>query len=371
MEKEEISFDLLAQRFIVKRWETPIGLELKEKIIAAVRRSEDLGKILEPYVLEHPANVEPYDYPFYPPDAMESQEFWVLTQNDLRGLHVEEKDFSGSVSFINQSLNFTRFVKCDLSNVSFEKSDLSHSRFENCTLNNAVFAYSDALHTAMVGCKLVNASFLGSTFIAADFAGSNLHGVYFEDTELKDIHVNYLTRFDKKIHRLWHKRVMHTDQLPDLYRAIRLAYKDVGLLNYSDYYFHRERVANRQYVLWPRLMKHFSFRRLTEWGIDLLGSVITGYGMQPLRTVLAGFVVSIGYAILYWFAGTPVELSGKSTSFLSALYFSFTTFATLGYGDLSYHEERIIMRLLSTSEAWFGAVFIALFVVVVARKLLR
>jgi hypothetical protein len=56
---------------------------------------------------------------------------------------------------------------------------------------------------------------------------------------------------------------------------------------------------------------------------------------------------------------------------MSAMYFSFTTFATLGYGDLSYGPSHPWMRFLSTSEAWVGAVIIALFVAVMARKMLR
>lgn len=60
-----------------------------------------------------------------------------------------------------------------------------------------------------------------------------------------------------------------------------------------------------------------------------------------------------------------------SAAWLEGLYFSFTTFATLGYGDVSYGPEHPLLRMLSTVEAWCGAVFISLFVVLLARKVFR
>jgi len=58
-------------------------------------------------------------------------------------------------------------------------------------------------------------------------------------------------------------------------------------------------------------------------------------------------------------------------NFVSTLHFSFATFATLGYSDPSYGPEHPWFRLLSTSEAWVRVISIALFVAVIARKILQ
>jgi hypothetical protein len=107
---------------------------------------------------------------------------------------------------------------------------------------------------------------------------------------------------------------------------------------------------------------------MAAWFADLLSGWITGYATKPFRVVGIGALVSLTYAVVYWRAGLPEP---ETHDVLQALYFSFTTFATLGYGDVTYPSTRPWLRLLSTSEGWFGAVFIALFVTVLARKMLR
>ena len=69
--------------------------------------------------------------------------------------------------------------------------------------------------------------------------------------------------------------------------------------------------------------------------------------------------------------GTPSVHDTLGAAMLESVYFSFTTFATLGYGDVSYGPDQPYLRVLSTVEAWFGAVFISLFVVLLARTVFR
>ena len=71
------------------------------------------------------------------------------------------------------------------------------------------------------------------------------------------------------------------------------------------------------------------------------------------------------FAAAYYTAGTPH--GGVS----EALYLSFTTFATLGYGDVVYGPEHPGMRFVTTAEAWSGAAFLSAFVAALARKAFR
>ena len=371
MEKEDIKFDLLTERFIINRWKTPIGREVHDHIIDAARKSEDVTRILEPYVLQHPAVVEPYEYPFYPPDAIEEKEFWVLTSNDLRGLYCHGENFSNSTSFAKTQLGFTHFTSCDLTAVDFEMTDLSAAEFSHCNLSNVVFAYCGGVDVTIVDSKLVNASFLNAQFLQFNLSGTDLTNVYFENTDLKEIKVNYLTKIDKRLHRRWHQRMMPLNRLPDLYRAFRIAYQRAQLHTYADHFLFRERLTNRKYVLWPRFINKKTLFDFTAWLMDFIWSAIAGYGTKPFRIILLGLFVSFIYAVIYFLFGTPLEASGRMTGFLGSIYFSYTTFATLGYGDLVYAEGHHIMRLVSTSEAILGAVTMALFVVVVARKIMR
>lgn len=371
MDSIDEQFDLLTQRFIVNRWKTPIGREVRDQIIKCAKQGNDLDVLLKPYVLEHPANIEPYDYPFYPPDAMESQEFWVLTHDDLRGIHFFGEDFSATMVFARKNLSYTVFTECNLTNADLEMTNLTRAKFERCDLSNTIFAYLTAINTEIIDSNLRGACILGSYFNSVYFYGSDLRDVYFEDNEMINLKVNYQTKINKNLQAKWHERRLPTKQLADVYRAIRVAYQNEELYSFSDLYLMKERVANRKYNFWQRFLEKKNWMRFYVWFRDLIWSLLAGYGTKPHRVVVVGVFMSLIYALVYYSYGGPPETSGIPTNFLGSLYFSLTTFATLGYGDLTYAEGHDAMRLLSTSEAIMGAVLMAFFVVVTARKIIR
>jgi len=77
------------------------------------------------------------------------------------------------------------------------------------------------------------------------------------------------------------------------------------------------------------------------------------------------------FSFLYLYFGTPTYKTISISAILESIYFSFSTFATLGFGDVVYSVNHPILRILSSLEAWAGAIFTSLFVVVLARKIFR
>ncbi|MBI4825146.1 MAG: two pore domain potassium channel family protein [Nitrospirae bacterium] len=67
----------------------------------------------------------------------------------------------------------------------------------------------------------------------------------------------------------------------------------------------------------------------------------------------------------------PKEFFSPQVALRKSLLLLYTTFATLGYGDLHYGAEHPLLRITSTLEAFIGAVIISLFVVVLSKKILR
>lgn len=66
-------------------------------------------------------------------------------------------------------------------------------------------------------------------------------------------------------------------------------------------------------------------------------------------------VLIVSFALLHWSLGTAMSLNDKS--FAAYLYFSGTTFFTLGYGDMV--ATGTVGRLLSVAESGLGFVFLA------------
>jgi hypothetical protein len=84
---------------------------------------------------------------------------------------------------------------------------------------------------------------------------------------------------------------------------------------------------------------------------------LSAFGPLSLLALLAVWAIGliVGFGLLQWSLGTPIKPA--ETSFAAYLYFSGTTFLTLGYGDLV--TASTVGRALSVAEAGIGFGFLA------------
>jgi len=104
---------------------------------------------------------------------------------------------------------------------------------------------------------------------------------------------------------------------------------------------------------WAAVSAKISNRRRRE---SLLGL----YGPLSLLHLLALWAVGlvVGFALLQWAAGSNLEGAGTSRVFATDLYFSGTTFFTLGLGDV--RPDSTVSRALSVLESGMGFAFLAM-----------
>lgn len=366
-------FDLRTQRFIRQRWETELGEEVRHKIIEGIRQGIDLRGILDPYVLEHPENSHPYAHPYFPPDAMSQDHFWVLTQNDLRGISLHGQDFSRSNSLSKKELSYARIHACKFVEANLESAGLSYASLERCDFTRASLAGAYGLSAKFTKSLLVDACLWEGGLIEADLSGADLRGAYFEHARLDDLDVDYETRFDDALLLSWKTRSIKPGELPQLLKQIRLAFQRQEIWTLADRFLEQERKAFRRAVLFPAIARERTLRSGLRWLEDLSAGATSGYGTRPGRVVFFSIGVAMAFALIFFLIGAPAP-SSEETIFngaLRAAYFSATVFATLGFGDVTYLEDRPFARMLSVSEAWIGAVLIALFVTSLARKAFR
>jgi len=99
---------------------------------------------------------------------------------------------------------------------------------------------------------------------------------------------------------------------------------------------------------WVRYLAHRHSRRKGSWRLG-----------ESLRLVIATALVGISLhtlQILLWaFAFLRLDHAGELETFEAAVYFSFVTFTTLGYGDITLSEG---WRLLSGIEALNGILLV-------------
>jgi hypothetical protein len=301
---------------------------------------------------------------------MTADAFWVLTGDDLRGIKLYHEDFSGSSEFEGRDFTYGWFANCDLRGVVIA-GDLSHTRFEQCKMDSATLVSVSGLSTKILNCSLHDACVWKCAFWSCDFGGTDFTETYFEDTTLEDMAVNYLTRFDRKLRNSWKNRTRPVAQDPDILRAIRLAYKRAELWPLMDRFLLEEKTQERKYILWPQFRKEKTPLTFTIWLWSLVSGWYSGYSTKPAMVLLIALMVPIAFSIFYFAAGIPIGTTYSAPGLWETIYFSFTAFATLGFGDLSYGANHPVLRSLSAVEALLGVILLALFVVALARKVFR
>ena len=152
----------------------------------------------------------------------------------------------------------------------------------------------------------------------------------------------------------------------DLERAFRMyrravgAYQNCGLfaeareLSYRLMYMKMRRARDLHLPWWQRI------ELIAFWAI-------AGFGHRPLRVVGAAITFILCYAILYWcIGGIAGPVPTEKITFAHAIYFSGTTFSTVGYGDF---VPAPYAQLIAMTEAFLGSFTIGLFVAVLGQRL--
>ena len=163
------------------------------------------------------------------------------------------------------------------------------------------------------------------------------------------------------------------------WRFVKQSAQEAGYYQLAGQSFYNERCAR----LWQKTrgigydalspVKNFlrliySVRLLPEL---LFGRLLFGYGERPVRVLVASAIIILFCAFVYSQPGALIYREGTSNpSFMQGLYFSTTTFTTLGYGDL-YPTQDGFYRFVAMSEAVAGGCLIALFIVCLAKKFSR
>lgn len=114
------------------------------------------------------------------------------------------------------------------------------------------------------------------------------------------------------------------------------------------------------------------FLSLSKW-TNIISWIAFGYGLKPVRTLLAGGVIVVFFAIIYWKGSgiyRPSDEGEKKSivSGLDALLFSIREFTTLGSADW-YPKDNF--RIWVTLEGLIGWVMLGIFMATLTNVMIR
>ena len=169
------------------------------------------------------------------------------------------------------------------------------------------------------------------------------------------------------------------NQLETIYRDLKQTIQNHGDYTTAGEFYYREMEMRRKGATMKNRIWLTVYRALA------------GYGEKPGWVVRNSLIIILLGAVLFFFSGVarvgadiPPESSpyiidysinsldfcwNMVPDFYYCFYYSVVTFTTLGYGDI--HPVGYYSHAIAFSEAFIGAFFMALFVVVFTRKMMR
>jgi uncharacterized protein YjbI with pentapeptide repeats len=271
-------YDLKDQRKYKNRWQTPSGRKFQEKILKMIR--DGAGE-----------DILQWDF--------EGGRLGILESGwDLRGLVFSKEDivFPKADNFSKIDFSYASFYHSKLRNATFFDTVTSFARVYNCQFVDCVFSSAEFYGTTFQKVKFINCAFVGgNSFTNCEFRDVQFQGcfvsnrVFFdcrfdEETVINDPPDRPLTLY-AGVHNL--DRV----NLVEIYKGIKDAYAAGAAFEQARKYLFKERSSITRY----------NSKALIQKAKGLFLEIVAGYGLKPLRVLIAMLIMFAIFSLLFMF----------------------------------------------------------------------
>jgi len=297
-----------------------------------------------------------------------------LKEADLWDTHLE-----GAI-LVSANLEGANLKQAHLEGVDLRNANLEKASLEKAHLEGAV----------LISANLKNTDLKGAVFRYADMYTSNLDGSNIEYAILseEDIHESGWKELRQSIKKLEKENInrkaidkikRHLDssidvvyqygKAADVYRVIKNILRQNGAYGKEAEYHYKEQRAYTKYLK--------KTRKYRKWLLNSAFKLLCGFGEKPLRIVAWVIFVIVFFGTFFLvFNGIIPQNSTVSLHPLDYYYFSLITTATLSFGDIVPNPAAGLMdiswfRIAAMSEALIGTFLMALFIIVVAKRVMR
>lgn len=230
----------------------------------------------------------------------------------------------GDIHFGEEGNLSCSYCACD--NMLAENLNMPLLRFEHCSITNFQILNSRINSWRFYDC-IVTGDFNNVTFENINIWGGHFAPIM-RDCTLFKVDIQYDPALEDKNYYA--------------YKLFKKTYADQG-----------DDVNAIKYFI-----KEHDFVRKNATGLKKFYKTISyfywGYGRQPKRIIYNSVIIVLGFSAIYWFFKDLIILNNGNPvvmTFADCLYFSSTTFATLGYGDFS---PTGLLRIVAVIESFFG-----------------
>lgn len=311
----------------------------------------------------------------------------------LEDAHASGVDFKDinfrSASFAGVNFDKVEFGGADYSGSTFENADLSDkdlygSTFHHCNFERADLSEAELELVEFNGSNLRRAKIERIKCSQTNFAGANLEGAIltssllsearFENARLRNAVLDNAKISEETFNETWsYEDEGRWDDAASVYRALMTLARENTIPQLArTFYFRHKQCRRHQYRQEAGLCSLNQLRNSAAWLRAEGSRFVIGYGDRPIRVIVtSGLIIVIsafGYIRLEGIQqnGSPV-IPNTCQSIFDYLYFSAITFITLGYSD--FQTVGTLSKILVMGEALLGALFMALLVFVLGRRI--
>lgn len=318
----------------------------------------------------------------------------------FRDAHLKGADFSHcdlpSTDFAGAECDGAQMVGSGLAEATLDDASLEGANLTRAFLGGATLRRANVSEATFTEARLSSATLTDvfaerGVFHQADLSGVDLRGAYLYSAVLSDVRINESTTFGERCvydaASPYYPPTVETDSSVRDFEASNLGkamavYRRLDELHDAnamterarDYHIRKEEAERRS---------HLQEGKFGQFGVATANRYLTRHGESLTQLLVASAILIIGSGILYPLVGGvqdgDVLYSISSvTQLLSAegiealargLYFSTITFTTIGYANVA--PSGPYARILVGIESLLGAMFVALFVFILGRRVAR
>lgn len=268
-----------------------------------------------------------------------------------------------------------RFSDCDIEHSLFEKVCFTLTKLERCSLQDSIFNMCALSSVDFKDCNLCSFGICHTDILELSF--SDEHKSIVNENTFIDYKIK--TKKEKDKEEILTVSGWKSSNYDDLclkkaksIKAISRIFDQNDLSDFSGEYFYQSRLA--EYKALHKLPKFVSTLELG----------LCGYGERPLFTMATIIATTLLFGLIYMFTGINADgysvdysiIGGSSVGFVKAisdygkcLFFSVTTFSTVGYGN--YVPIGALSMIISGLHMIVGISLCALWTGCIFRKIAR